>query len=332
MIRQFFFGADQRKSGMAVFTVLLAALALLWIPGAHAQQVTRTQLTMSAANGKITLVAQVSDLESNPLNSGSVSFDTTKGSLGSAFVQNGSASLTLDSIPAGAGQVVAVYHAATSDYAASLSAPAAVSSDDNSTVASFNVTADPSSLTITPGQYETVELSLNSVNGFAGVVNLSCSFLPNTLGQEASCNFTPSVLTLKANTTSTSSMQVLTYAASGVSTSSKAQSPFGHSHLYLAMILPGSFALFGVFALRRKNGSALRMLGMVALLAVCAASLTACSQRYGYLKHKPLPNPGTPTGTYSLVVSAYSSNGTTIQNATSSSGCSGAVCIAMTVK
>lgn len=332
MIRQFFYRAGQRKSGVAVFMVLLAVLALLWIPAAHGQQVTRTLLTRSTTDGKLTLTAQVSDFESNPLTTGSVSFDTAKGSLGSAFVENGSASLTLDSIPSSVEQVVAVYHPATTSYAESLSAPTAVSTEDTSTAASFNVTANPSTVTLTPGQYGTVVLTLNSVNGFAGVVNLSCSFLPNTLGQGAACNFTPTVLTLSANGTATSSMQIITYAASGVSASSKALSPFEHGHTYLAMILPGSFALWGVFALRRKNGSALRMLGMIALFAVCAAGLTACSQRYDYLKHKPLPNPGTGAGNYTLVVSAYSSNGTTIQNATSSSGCSGAACIAMTIK
>lgn len=330
MMRQFFYSAGQRKSGVAVFTVLLAVLALLWIPVAHAEQVTRTLLTRSTTDGKLTLTAEVTDLESNPLNSGSVSFDTAKGSLGSAFVEDGSASLTLDSVPSSVEQVVAVYHPATTSYAASLSTPAAVSSEDTSTAASFNVTADPSTVTLTPGQYGTIVLTLNSVNGFAGVVNLSCSFLPNTLGQEVGCNFTPTVVTLKANGSVTSSMQIITYAASG--TSSKALSPFTHDHMYLAMILPGSFALFGVFALRRKHGNALRMLGIVALLAVCAAGLTACSQRYDYLKHKPLPNSGTPAGDYTLVVSAYSSNGTTIQNATTSSGCSGAACIAMTIK
>ena len=330
MIRQFSYGAGERKPSSAIYVVLLTVLTLLLIPAAHAQQVTRTQLTASSVSGKLTLQAQVSDISSTPLNNGSVSFETAKGSLGSAFVQNGTASLTVSSLPAGVQSVTAVYHPVTADYSLSASTPAEVSADDTSTVASFNVTASPSSVTLTAGQYGTVLLTLNSVNGFTGIVNLSCSFLPNTLGQEAACTFTPVTLTLPANGSVTSSMQITTYAASGVS-SSKNESPFFPGHTYYALLLPGGFALFGVLALRRKNGHALRMLGVVALLAVCTAGLTACGSRYGYLLHKPFPNYGTPAGSYTLVVSAYSSNGTTVQNATTSSGCSGAACIALTV-
>lgn len=331
MIRQFLYGAGERKPGAAIYVVLLTLLTIFWMPAAHAQQVTRTNLTASSAGGKLTLQAQVSDIGSATLNDGSVSFETSKGSLGSAFVQNGTASLTVGSLPSGVQSVTAVYHPATGDYAMSASSPAAVSADDTSATPSFNVTASPSSLTLNPGDYGTVVLTINSVNGFAGTVNLSCSFLPNTLGQEAACTFNPVTLALPANGTVTSSLQITTYAPSGVS-SSKNESPFDRGQTALAVLLPGGFALFGLFAVRRKNGRALRMLGIVALLAVCSAGLTACGARYGYLLHKPFPNYGTPAGSYSTVISAYSSNGTSVQNATTSSGCSGAACIALTVK
>lgn len=331
MIRQFSYGAGERKPSAAIYVVLLTVLTLLSMSAAHAQQVTRTNLSTSSVNGKLTLQATVSGMTRAPLNSGSVSFETSKGSLGSAFVQNGTASLTVSSLPAGVSDVTAVYHPVTSDYALSASVPAAVSADTTSTVASFNVTAAPSSVTLTAGQYSTVLLTVNSVNGFAGTVDLSCSFLPATLGQEADCAFSPDTLALTANGSATSSMQINTYAASGIY-SSKNETPFHRGQTYLAFLLPGGFALFGVVALRRKNGNALRMMGVVALLAVCTAGLTACGARYGYLLHKPFPNPGTPKGSYTLIVSAYSSNGTSVQQATTSSGCSGAACIALTVQ
>lgn len=330
MIRQFSYGAGERKPSAAIYVVLLTVLTLLSIPAALAQQVTRTNLSTSSVNGKLTLQATVSSMTSTPLNSGSVSFETAKGSLGSAFVQNGTASLTVSSLPPDVSVVTAVYHPVTDDYSLSASTPAAVSADDTSTVASFNVTASPSSVTLKAGQTSTVVLTVNSVNGFAGLVDLSCSFLPATLGQEADCIFSPDTVSLPANGSLTSSMQIDTYAASGVSSNS--EMPFHRGQTYFALLLPGSFALFGVFALRRKNGHALRMMGIVALLAVCTAGLTACGARYGYLLHKPFPNSGTPAGSYTLVVSAYSSNGTQVQQATSSSGCSGAACIALTVQ
>ncbi len=332
MIRQFFEGAEERKWGAKFTTALLTILMLLSYTAAHAQQVTRTQLDTSAQNGKLTFSARVSDLTSAPLETGSVSFETAKGSLGSAFVENGRAWLTVSSLPPGVNQVTAVYHPATTDYVASESSPvAAANPSTTSTVPSFNVTASPTSATVTAGSFASIQLTVNSVNGFDGTVDLSCSSLPS----HATCTFTPVSVEPKANGSATSTLQIQTMAHSGVSKNmTPAGMPFHRSGTaYLAFLLPGGIALFGVFALRRKHGNALRMLGLVALLAVCSAGLTACGARYGYLLHKPFPNFGTPSGTFSVVVSAYSSNGTSVEQATStSSNCTGAVCIALTVK
>jgi hypothetical protein len=38
---------------------------------------------------------------------------------------------------------------------------------------------------------------------------------------------------------------------------------------------------------------------------------TACNARYDYFNHGPPPNPATPAGTYTIDVSAQSSNGVT---------------------
>ncbi len=332
MIRQFFEGAEGRKWGVSFGVALLTVLTLLSCSAARAQQVTRTQLNTSVQHGRLTFSARVADLNSSPLQTGSVSFETVKGSLGSAFVKNGKASLTVSSLPPGVSNVTAVYHPATSDFAPSLSTPAQVTPDATSTVPSFNVTASPSSASVTAGNYATITLTVNSVNGFNGRVNLSCSNLPS----HANCTFTPVSVVPPANKSVTSTLQITTQAPSGVSKNvAPAGMPFHSGNgSYLALLLPGGIALFGVFALRRKHGNSLRMLGIVALLAVCGAGLTACGARYGYLLHKPFPNYGTPKGSYSVVVSAYSSNGTSVQEATSSSssGCTGAVCVALTVK
>ena len=332
MIRQFLKRAEGRKWGVKNETALLMVLMLLCCTAARAQQVTRTQLDSSARHGKLTLSARVMGLESAPLETGSVSFETVKGSLGSAFVKNGKAWLTVSGLPAGVKQVTAVYHPATTDYAASVSSPlAAASPAATSTVPSFNVTAAPSSATVTAGSYATIVLTVNSVNGFTGIVDLSCSNLP----AQATCTFSPVTVTPKANGSVTSSLQIATTTRSGVSKNVAAAGTLvDHGGTrFLAFLVPGGIAMFGVFALRRKHGNALRVLGIVALLAVCSAGLTACGARYAYLTHKPFPNFGTPAGSYSVVVSAYSSNGTSVQQATSSSsGCSGAVCVALTVK
>jgi hypothetical protein len=100
-----------------------------------------------------------------------------------------------------------------------------------------------------------------------------------------------------------------------------------------AVVIPGLLALAGVGAIRRRNFGGLRIVGLVMLLAAGTLGLTACNVRYKYLNYQPSPNFGTAAGTYTVVVAAYSTNGTAITYATSSdASCAGAVCLALTVQ
>jgi len=46
--------------------------------------------------------------------------------------------------------------------------------------------------------------------------------------------------------------------------------------------------------------------GLVTMLGA-----TACAPRYNYYNHGPIPNPATPSGTYTINVIGQSSNGVT---------------------
>jgi hypothetical protein len=51
---------------------------------------------------------------------------------------------------------------------------------------------------------------------------------------------------------------------------------------------------------------------LVALVAlVTLLGTTACNPRYYYEHHGPLPNPGTPAGTYTVTVTGQFNNGVT---------------------
>jgi len=294
---------------LAVVTGILACCAAL----AQAQAPTRTQLTAERdGSGRLTFTVNVADALGNPASDGTISFETTKGSLGSVFVHDGTAALTLTNPPQWARTITAVY-SGDAKLAAS-SAVTTVTPDDSSTLPGFTVTASPSSFSVTPGQTETLNLTITSQNGFAEAVNLSCSALPNA----SACSFNPTVATPASNGTTLSVMEITTQASSGV--------------LSPSFMIPGFLALAGIVALRRRNLTALRALGLAMLLGAGALGLTACNPRYSYEHYKPSPNYGTTAGNYTVVVSAYSSNGTTITQATSPSGCSGAVCLAMTVQ
>ena len=307
-------------------TILAGFAACALVPEADAQSAapTRTQLASQRDGNVLSFTAAVTDVEGEGISEGSVSFETAKGSLGSVFVHGGVATLNLTNPPAWARTVTAVYHG-DSTFASS-SAMTTLVSDQTSTVAGFTVTASPSSFTVTPGQYQTVNLTVTSQGGFTGQVNLSCSGIPGTVG----CNFNPVTVTPPANGTIISSLQITTQGSSGV-LSSHAE-PLSRSGSAYALVIPGLLALAGVGALRRRSFGALRVLGMALLLAAGAMGLTACNPRYSYEHYQPSPNYGTAPGNYTIVVAAYSSNGTNITQATSPDGCSGAVCVAMTVQ
>jgi hypothetical protein len=308
-------------------TVHLGVLAcLLAAAAAEAQVATRTQVVAQRSDGVLSFTARVSDAGGAPVSEGSVSFETAKGSLGSVFVREGSATLNLTNPPQWARTVTAVYHGdsafANSDASTDVSADASSSS-----LPGFTVTASPSSLSLTAGQFGTVQLTVTSQNGFSEAVNLSCSGLPGA----SSCNFNPVVLTPPANGSINSAMQITTMATSG-----RLDGPPGPSHnghAVYAVMIPGLLALAGVGAVRRKNFTALRAVGLLMLLAAGTVGLSSCAQRYSYLHHSPTPNFGTASGTYTVIVSAFSANGTSITQATSSDpSCSGAVCVTLTVQ
>lgn len=320
MISQF------RKQITPQLTVAIGLLACFFVAAdaAVAQVATRTQVSAQTSDGSLSFTAKVADVEGNPLSEGSVSFETVRGSLGSVFVRNGAATLNLQNPPQWAKTVTAVYHGDAAF--ANSSASAQVSPDATSGVPGFTVTASPSSLSLTPGQYGTVNLTVTSQNGFSEGVNLSCSGVPDA----SACAFNPDVITPPANGTIISAMQITTTAASGILSD---QARTGRSGALYAILIPGMLALAGVGAIRRKNLRALRALGGVALLAAGTLGLSACNVRYKYEHYHPSPNTGTAAGNYTIVIAAYSTNGTAITYATTSdASCSGAVCLALTVQ
>lgn len=315
---------------LAIIPVILACLSS--IAGglsAQAQVATRVQLSAQRDAGEtLSLNATVGGAAGEAVSEGSVSFETVKGSLGSVFVHDGSASLHLTNPPSWAKTITAVYHgdAAFAPSTASTAVP-----EQASGLPGFTVTASPSSVTLPAGQYATVNLTITSQNAFSEAVNLSCSGLPGA----STCTFSPVVATPPANGSVVSAMQITTQARSG-KTSRFIDPLHGTAHgsgLTYALVIPGMLALAGVGALRRKNFGALRALGLVMLLGAGMLGLSSCSQRYSYLHYPPSPNFGTAAGNYTIVISAYSSNGTAITQATSSDpNCSGAVCVALTVQ
>jgi hypothetical protein len=287
----------RRVAGLAfVFSILGIA---------QAQVATHTQLASARGDHGVTYTAKISDIAGNPATDGVISLENAQGSLGSAFVKNGEATLTLDQQPAG--RIDAVYSGSESFRASA--AQAQVVSDATSTLPDFSITANPSSLSLSPGAYGTVILTITPLNGFSDMVTLSCSGNP----AGSACTFSPVTLTPLNGNTVTSSLQITTQAASGASLAW----PGSKSRTAYAIVLPGLLALAGLGAMRKRSGlNTLRMLGIVALLAASSLGLSACAQRYDYLHHPPEGNPGIAAGTYNVTIAAYSNNGATVTSHT----------------
>jgi len=271
--------------------------------GAGAQVATRVHFSVTGEGQRTTLTAKVADVAGNPASNGTVSFETAQGSLGSAIVENGSATLTLDKLPKGTQTVTAAYSGSVG-YAASASSAAA--NPNASTLPDFALTATPTSVSLSPGQFATITVTATPENGFNDMVTLSCAGVPST----AKCVFSPTTITPLTAAAVSSTLQIQTQAASGTS-AMLGKSP---STVALAVALPGILALVGLGTLRKRSGiAALRLLGLLALLTASGLGLGACSERYGYLNHPPSGNPGIAAGTYTITVSGYASiNGTSV--------------------
>lgn len=286
-----------RVSGLAIIVSVLGI--------AQAQVVTHTQLSSASTDHGISFTARVSDSVGNPATDGVITIENARGhALGSAWVKDGEATLTLDQQPSG--NVYAVYSGSAGFRSSTAQAQV---SDAASTLPDFAISASPTSLSLTPGQYGTVALTITPLNGFNNMVTLSCSGNP----ANSACIFSPSTLSPLNGTPVTSSLQITTQAPSGAMLTF----PVHSSRAVYAIVLPGLLALVGLGSLRKRNGmNALSVLGLTALLAAGTLGLSACSQRYDYLHHPPTENSGITPGTYTVTVAAYSSNGSSVTSHT----------------
>jgi hypothetical protein len=227
---------------------------------------------------------------------------------GAALSAEGRSQLDL-TLPAGEHQLTAVYMG-DATHQASISADSGVRAQAVS-VPGFSVSVSPASLTLTPGQSGSAIVSLTPVNASALTapmfVTLSCSGFPD----QSSCNFTAENVEILPNATLpvNSSMVLITQAKSLVGRAQPA--PAGHNPVAWAALLPGVLGLGGLaFSVRRRAWlSRLTLMALLGFVTILGA--TACAPRYNYYHHGPDQNLPTPSGSYTLQITAQTSNGIT---------------------
>jgi len=225
--------------------------------------------------------------------------------------QEGKAEITAD-LPAGQHSLHAVYQG-DEVHASSVSAVAEASGTSSGTP-DFQISLNPASLTLTQGQSGEVVVSLTPVDASALTapmfVTLSCSGFPD----QSTCTFTPENVQISQNATAA--------VTSDMVLSTQAQPTHGalatrSNGMALAILIPGAAGLLGLAAFARKGGWA--RLALIALVALVGSlGMTACNPRYNYFNHGPPYNLPTPSGTYTMKVTAQSSNGVTATTHTAS--------------
>ena len=287
------------------------ALAAESAPGLATQTTLTAETHDLAGRTQATVAISVLGEDGQPA-SGAVSISDQGTPLaGAALNAQGQASVVLD-LPAGAHSLTAVY-AGDTTHRASLSLAALVQAQVSSTP-NFAVSVAPAALTLTAGQSGTAVASVTPQNSASLTapmfVTLSCSGLPD----QAACTFTPENVEILPNAAAavTSSMVISTQKASSV----VAARP-GSNNVSWAFLLPGALGLGGLAwgSRRRRWLARLSLLALVGFVATLGT--TGCNARYNYFHHGPPTNPATPAGTYTVTVTAQSSNGVTaITNST----------------
>lgn len=290
---------------IAALGVALASPALAW-EGPQATQTTLSAGTRVQNGHTVAAFAvAVRGEDGLPAAGAVVIEDGGRQLAGAALSAEGQARLEFG-LPPGQHNLSAVYMGDAA-HRASKSAIAGVRAQATITPG-FQVSVNPGSLSLTAGQSGYATVSLTPVNASAlpapMFVTLACSGFPD----QSSCTFTPENVEIlpTATTAITSSMSITTQQQSLVKNSvpSRAES----RPVAWAILLPGTLGLAGLaFSARRRWLSRLALVALVALVA--GLGTTACAPRYNYYNHGPDKNLPTPSGSYTLKITAQSSNG-----------------------
>jgi hypothetical protein len=164
----------------------------------------------------------------------------------------------------------------------------------NFTTGGFNIQMNPTAQTVVAGDQATYNVTLSPNPVFGSPVALTCGAVPTG----AKCNFTSSTVNFGDGTSSQSSTLNLTTTPQPVPIAS---SRTGRTSLYALWLMVPGLAVVGLGASgKRRRGKVLGGLAVFMLFALVFLQ-PSCSSA----KQQP-PVAGTPTGTYSLTVTASS--------------------------
>jgi hypothetical protein len=226
-----------------------------------------------------------------------VTFSNGSTALGTAQLTSGTATLTTSSLPTGTYSVTALYGGDATFGGSSSTAVGLM-------VVDLTLTPAQSSLAVTRGQIAQTTLTVTPapLANFNPTVSFACSGLP----AESTCAFKPPSVALNG-AAGTTTLTIQTTAPSA-----RLQRGYGGSGLFYAVFLPSLMSIvFWNKNYRRELTGNVRILALACLM-LSTAWWTACGGASMGTSGGTNSNPGTPTGSNNIIITATSSGATPI--------------------
>jgi hypothetical protein len=231
-------------------------------------------------------------LNDRPAPTGTGTFQEGTTVLGTSAIANGSSSVGLSQLTLGSHAITFQYSGDANfqpNLASTVITITTVPAPD------FSISSSPASLTITRGQTVKAELTITANAGLSGSVTFACSGLP----AESACTFDPANLTASPGKANTTTLSISTTAPSS------AVRQLGWVAATKAMTALALFLFVPFYGESRRQWVKVSLLVVVFGLGV--ASITGCGG--GGSSQQAPSNPGSPTGSSTVMVTATSVSG-----------------------
>ncbi|WP_446742317.1 FG-GAP-like repeat-containing protein [Silvibacterium acidisoli] len=267
------------------------------LPSAISLSASSTSVTTGT---QITLTANVSGYQPG----GQVTFNSGSTSLGTASLTDGVATLPVSFSSAASYAITATYSGDTNNSPSTsntvtLAVTAPVAPD-------FQVTANPTTATVTRGQSATTTLTVTPDSTYAGSVTLTCGTLPSGV----TCSFAPATV----STASGAATSVLTITTTAPSTAALVDPINNLAKAAWAGIFCLALLPFGRTSRRWKSARAsffcLCLATALFALSACGGGSSSSSNTGGSTP----TNPGTPTGQQTVTVQVSDSSNSSLSH------------------
>jgi hypothetical protein len=277
------YAGDANDSPSASATV---SLVVTTIPTATALGASSTGGTSS----QVTLVAAVVGTM-GPTPTGTVTFNNGTTQIGSATLNSSGVATLIPNLATGTYTIVAVYGGDTL-HSPSTSQPATISG----TPAGFNLTVNPSSVSMATGQNATVAVTLSSIGGYADAnIGMGCASLPAAV----TCHFSSIGVGIAANGSQTVQLTIDTNNPLSGGASAMNAHPVNRSVDLADVFLPLNVFFGWIFWRFRERHRAIFTTVLVLLLSSAAMLANGCS---GFSQATAAP------GTYVIQLTATGTN------------------------